>query len=309
MKRPGEKKDPITIKTREPGPVSSRGFERLRNRPGLSSVDEVAQILHLPVSPEGQAAAVEHEQSGRPQTPEVAVHNLPARTAEPAESGRPPLPEADGPRVNVDGSQPPNSESADGKPATFEKVAVHISEERTATKKDRHRGNKARYDNRIDPGILTEIKKFCAGEGIDQQEFAELSAVHYMRSVAGHRKGKVDGLPSHDDQPRSMMLFKTRSFIIDLYLQYNPDNRWKARDDRAAEGFNNADPRLVELGILHTLLRTERKRIHSFAYFAPEIEDAVAVPMASETVDMMLRRRREQYERLLAGRGSQAGIS
>jgi hypothetical protein len=198
----------------------------------------------------------------------------------------------------VDGLLPSLDVQVDGKAATFEKVAVHVKEKRTSTKSDRHRGNKARYDNRIAPEIFKQIKRFLIEQNMDQQDFAELSAVHYMQHVAVHKKGDVDGRPSLDDRTRMMMVYKTVPPIINLYLQYNPDNKWKAGDDRAGEQFNQADLRLVELGILHTLLRTERKRIHSFAYFVPEIEETIAVPLDAETIDIMLRRRREQYEKL-----------
>lgn len=160
-------------------------------------------------------------------------------------------------------------------------------------KKDRHGGNKTSFFTRIDPAVAQQIALFCTQKGIDKQDFVELAAIHFIESADIHKSGDVDILISHDDR-RKMMLWKTSSTIINLYLKYLPENRWKPRDDREAERYNAVDIRLVELGILTALLRTEHKKIHSFKYFVDEIEENIAVPLESSTIDIMLKRRREQ---------------
>ncbi len=242
--------------------------------------------------------------SGRPPSAQVDGHLPDTQPSTWQKSGRPHSKKVDGQALKVDGQSSSFTGKVDGEPSASGKVDGHAEEKWTATKSDRHRGNKARYDNRIDPEIFKRIKRFLLEQGMDQQDFAELSAVHYMEHVAVHKKAGVDGQPSLDDRSRLMMVYKTSPSIINLYLQYNPDSKWKAGDDRAGEQFNQTDLRLVELGILHTLLRTERKRIHSFAYFVPEIDETLAVPLAEETIHVMLKRRREQYEKLWKERDS-----
>jgi hypothetical protein len=243
-------------------------------------------------------------ESGRPHLPIVDGDSSPKQPSTSPLSGRQQRKKVDGQTSKVDGQSPSPAGRVDGEPSTLMKVDGHIVKKRTATKSDRHRGHKARYDNRIDSEIFKQIKRFLIEQGMDQQDFAELSAVHYMQHVAVHKNENVDGRPSLDDRTRMMMVYKTLPPIINLYLQYNPDSKWKAGDDRAGEQFNQTDLRLVELGILHTLLRTERKRIHSFAYFVPEIEETTAVPLDTETINIMLKRRREQYEKLRKERGT-----
>ncbi len=160
-------------------------------------------------------------------------------------------------------------------------------------KKDRHSKHKTSFFTRIDPGIAQQIAVFCTHKGIDKQDFVELAAIHFIESADIHKSNDVDILISHDDR-RKMILWKTSSTIINLYLKYLPENRWKPRDDREAERFNSVDIRIVELGILTALLRTEHKKIHSFKYFVDEIEENIAVPLESSTIDIMLKRRREQ---------------
>jgi hypothetical protein len=237
-------------------------------------------------------------ESGRPHFPLVDGDSSANQPSVASQGGLPQHKKVDGQPSKVDGQSSSLSGGVDGPPSTLKKADGHIGKKGTATKSDRHRGNKARYDNRIDPEILRQIKRFLIEQNMDQQDFAELSAVHFLRHVAVHKNENVDGRPSLDDRTRMMMVYKTSPSIINLYLQYNPDNKWKAGDDRAGEQFNKTDLRLVELGILHTLLRTERKRIHSFNYFVPEIDETVAVPLDTETINIMLKRRREQYEKL-----------
>jgi hypothetical protein len=77
-------------------------------------------------------------------------------------------------------------------------------------------------------------------------------------------------------------------------------NRWKPADDRCAAQFNEADRRLIEIGILNTLLNAKGKKINSFAYFVPEIDECLTVNLGDETIEIMLPRRRAQWNGLKA---------
>ena len=140
------------------------------------------------------------------------------------------------------------------------------NEKQQATRHGKHRDDRANFFARIDPDIDRRIKVFCAEKELDRASFLERAAIHLIDMVAIHHEPVVAELHAHDDR-RKMIMWKTLSPIINLYLQYLPDNRWKARDDREAERYNDVDIRLIELGILHALLRTEQRKIHSFKYW------------------------------------------
>lgn len=80
-----------------------------------------------------------------------------------------------------------------------------------------------------------------------------------------------------------------------LYRNYT-SNRWKPHDDTAGKEQNGTDRRLLEIGILNTMLNFKGRRINSFKYFLPEIEELQMSKLGEETLDIMLKRRREQWE-------------
>lgn len=171
----------------------------------------------------------------------------------------------------------------------YEEPDIHQKE-----KKDRHRSERAGFFARIDPAIAKQIAIFCAKRELEKQDFLEQAAIHFIDHVDIHAEARSDIKISHDD--RRKMIWKTLPSIINLYLGYLPDNKWKSRDDREASRYNDMDIRNVELGILTTLLRTEQRKIHSFKYFVEEIDEALAVPLGDETINAMLKRRRQQYQ-------------
>ncbi len=162
-------------------------------------------------------------------------------------------------------------------------------------KRDRHASNRIAFFARIAPDINKQIAMFLIEHRIEKQDFLERAAIHFMEFVDIQKSEKVDIKISLDE--RRKMIWVTSPIIINLYLSYLPDNQWKARDDREASKYNGVDIRLVELGILHALLRTEHKRIHSFKYFVEEIEENIAVPLDDETINILLKHRRVQYQK------------
>lgn len=240
---------------------------------------------------------------GRPPDIDVAVHQANLRTATMNGGGQQgdetvgghtiehlPSTSKEGGRQNSESGRPPEQFvfPVDGKTATGKTRGRPPKKKTDGHRKgDRHSSNRARYDNRIDLLIYKQIKEFCVSRGIGQQEFAELSAVHFIRSnnvVDGHQNKKWT---AHDFRLTIKDLYRTSAFIINLYQKLLPENRWKIADDREAERFNNADPRIVETAIIATMLRAKNK-INSFKYFIPEIEYHLSMPLASETIDAML---------------------
>lgn len=167
-------------------------------------------------------------------------------------------------------------------------------------KRDRHTGNRIGFFARISPEISRRINVFLAEYGIEKQDFLEQAAIHFIEAMDIHKAESADIKISLDD--RRKMMWAASPTIINLYLQYLPGNRWKARDDREAAKYNSVDIRLVELGILSALIRTEQAHIHSFKYFVEEIEVNRAVPLADETLEGLLKHHRELYRRKKEGK-------
>lgn len=181
------------------------------------------------------------------------------------------------------------------KQSTKRKVASHRRVKVASRKGDRHRSDKIPFNNRLSEATLSRIKHFCVDHDLEQQEFVELAAIHFMDAVDSHKSGKVDSELAHDDRDM-MIIFKTSPLIINLYLKYNPENRWKPADDYEAQRYNDKDIRLVEVGIIQTQFNARFKKINSFKYYTTEIDIALETPLADETVEIMLKHGRRRWE-------------
>lgn len=159
---------------------------------------------------------------------------------------------------------------------------------------DRHASNRVAFNHRLREDLVKEIKHFCIEQGMELQEFVELSAIHFIEYVASHQTGK-SGSKQALDERNKMILFKTSTSIINLYLQYNPENKWKVSDDYEGQQYNDKDIRLIELGMIRTQFNAGFKKINSFKYYVAEIEEALAVPVGNETIQIMLTRARDRW--------------
>ena len=159
------------------------------------------------------------------------------------------------------------------------------SEARTG---DRHRADLVRHAIRLDPGISKLFNDFCEKKGWTFQEFVEFAGVHLLNFADAHQNNLRT--PLDDDDNSSF--YSTKPFIINLYRRLTKNSHWRPADDRAGARFNSADVRVIEYAMLATALRTRAKKIHSFAYFVPEIEaqlDEVAESgIGSEALEAML---------------------
>lgn len=186
---------------------------------------------------------------------------------------------------------------------TTNKAGTHTSKSTGPRRGDRHREGRAQFKVRPDGDILKEVKKFCAARGLTYQEFFEHAAVHFMNAVGTHETGVVGTLVPHDDM--MMMINKSDDDIIMLYRSYT-GNRWKAADDRVGAEYNGTDRRIIELGILSTLVNSKGKRINSFAYFKPEIDSKIdevrETKLGDETIDAYLSLARRRWGKIQAER-------
>lgn len=186
------------------------------------------------------------------------------------------------------------------KQSTTRKVDSHRRKQVDSRKGDRHRGDKVPFNTRLSGETVSRIKHFCVEHDLEQQEFAELAAIHFMEAVDSQRAEKVDSMLSLDDR-ELMILFKTEPSIINLYLRYNPENRWKPADDYEGVRYNGRDIRLIEYGIIQTQFNARFKKINSFKYYTTEIDMAFEVPLAEETIDVMLKHGRRRWEAATGG--------
>lgn len=92
-----------------------------------------------------------------------------------------------------------------------------------------------------------------------------------------------------------MIIFKTNPLIINLYLRYNPENRWRPADDYEGVRYNDKDIRIIEIGIIQTQFNARFKKINSFKYYTTEIDIALETPLANETTDIMLNQGRRRW--------------
>lgn len=181
------------------------------------------------------------------------------------------------------------------KPATNRKLDSHRKRKPDSRKGDRHRGDKVPFNNRLSAETINRIKHFCVDHNLEQQEFAELAAIHFMDVVDSQKAAIPDSKQALDDR-ELMILFKTEPSIINLYLQYNPENRWKPADDYEGQRYNGKDIRLIEVGLIQTQFNARFKKINSFKYYTTEIDIALETPLSDETIQIMLKQGRRRWE-------------
>ena len=178
--------------------------------------------------------------------------------------------------------------------AATRKVDSHRRRKVDSRKGDRHRSDKLPFNNRLSETTVNRIKHFCVDHNLEQQEFAELAAIHFMDAVESHQTEKPASKLALDDRDL-MILFKTSPSIINIYLQYNPENRWKPADDYEGQRYNDRDIRLVEIGIIQTQFNARFKKVNSFKYYTTEIDIALETPLANETIEIMLKQGRRRW--------------
>jgi hypothetical protein len=148
---------------------------------------------------------------------------------------------------------------------------------------------------RLNINISKQIRHHCIEQGLDLTTFFESAATHYLNNLGCPSEEISDVKTSHDD--RRLMMFSTRIPIINLYRAYNPKNKWKMSDDKAASVLNETDIRLIELGIIRTQFNAGFKRINSFSYYLAEIEHWRETAFDDKMLDFLVKHDREQWER------------
>lgn len=78
-------------------------------------------------------------------------------------------------------------------------------------------------------------------------------------------------------------------------------NVWRAQDEEVATQFQGADLRKVELALLETMMQTTHKRIYSFKYFVPRLQQWLAVQLLDVSLDTLLVMRRHRWQQQQEG--------
>jgi len=151
---------------------------------------------------------------------------------------------------------------------------------------------------RLDEELIAALKEVAHQLGQGLQEIIHAAAVQFLESPAVQSYKTGDGRMALDDK----MIWKTRDDIIILYEQYS-GNKWKGRDDIIGQAYNETDGRIIEIGIIQTLMNHRQgahrqEHIHTFRYFTHEINKIIDAPFNRDLLDAYLKRRREVWREL-----------
>ena len=157
--------------------------------------------------------------------------------------------------------------------------------------------------------ILRKFKIYCAEKGLGMTEFFEIAGLRFIDLDAQSEESL--GVLTPIDDRRMMMMFKSRPFIINLYLKYNSifneisgekkgkwTGRWTPRDDEAARRYNEIDPKIVELGIIQTQTNKGfgQGKIQTFKYYTEEIEKVLNSGVSDEMLETILQYHRKIWK-------------
>ncbi len=165
---------------------------------------------------------------------------------------------------------------------------------------------------RADETIVKRAQHFIVENKKDiptMREFFELAATLLMDEFGNPKNSNLGANTPYDDG-RLKMMFKTKPFIINLYLRYNSvfnelstaggkkwAARWSPRDDEAAVRYNDIPPAILELGILQTQLQKGfgTSRIQTFKYYTDEIEKVLVSGVSDEMLVTILTYHRQLW--------------
>ncbi len=156
---------------------------------------------------------------------------------------------------------------------------------------------------RTNDDLTVRFKQFCIGKGWDFSYGTELAWNKLMSDLDIQTSGDLDSLIALDNR-RLTMMFKSKPFIINLYLAYNSifneisdrttkgkwAARWSPRDDEAAVRYNEIHPNIVELGIIQTQMNKGfgQSKIQTFKYYIDEIEKVLSSGVTDELLGTIL---------------------
>lgn len=194
---------------------------------------------------------------------------------------------------------------------------LDIQKKEEANKWEKYDKNRKRKGTFLRTGeeITKKFKQFCIENDWDFSHGTELAWNKIMSDLAIQKPGGLDSLIALDDR-RLKMLYKSKPFIINLYLAYNTifnefssgksnwKPRWTPRDDEAGQKLNDSDIALVELGIIQTQINkgAGQGRIQTFKYYMDEIENFLQAEINPETARTILEVNRKMWKNQFSGK-------
>jgi hypothetical protein len=164
---------------------------------------------------------------------------------------------------------------------------------------------------RTNDDLTKRFKQFCIGKDWDFSYGTELAWNKLMTDLDIQTSSDLDSLIALDNR-RLIMMFKTKPFIINLYLAYNSvfneisdaktkgkwSVRWTPRDDEAAFRFNDVEPQIIELGIIQTQMNKGfgQSKIQTFKYYLDEIEKVLTSGISEEMLTTILEYHRQLWK-------------
>jgi hypothetical protein len=175
-----------------------------------------------------------------------------------------------------------------------------------------------RVNLHIDKEIDRKVRQYCLIDShpkVDLKDFYERAALHLLDYLDTQKISDLGAEAPLDDR-RLKMLYKTKPFVINLYLAYNTvynqivgksaptkwKGKWTAKDDELGQTYNEIDPRIVELGILQTQTNkgfdASGSKIQTFKYYTDEIEKCITADVSGPTLDVVLTYHRQVWQKL-----------
>jgi hypothetical protein len=336
-----KKQTGIQIPKREAGKVTKTDYMRnLRPFPSGQQSHPVEELLGINNSQDfldTQAFPIETpeiEASRQPNTNLLDTQNIKLNTPQNLQTGQPKNTPLD---AQINNSEHPNTKLLGVKTP---KKGIQTPKDSDALdaqtpspeKLDTQKNQKNRYDYRkyeaarstvrinlhIDREIDKKVRQYClidAHPKVDLKDFYERGALMLLEYL-DTQKQKGLGVEAPLDDRRMKMLYKTKPFVINLYLAYNTiyneivgksspsrwKGKWTAKDDDLGRTYNDIDARIVELGILQTQTNKgfdiNGSKIQTFKYYTDEIEKCIAADVGTETLDVVLNYHRQVWKKL-----------
>jgi len=293
----------LKLKTRQPGKVNKNYFGDFKSRfdENVHPLDEMFPTTAKSGHPEQENLDTQREQPRTPGTQTNGHPQIKLLDTQSVDLGHSTDRQLSAEALETTFSAPKNNVNL-GAEATKEFHSGH-SKNSNWRKYEKSRSS-VRVNLHVDKEIDKRVRQYCLIDSepkIELKEFYERAALTQLELLDTQRTQNSGAGTPFDDR-RMMLTSKSKASLINLYLIYNsifnPKSKWTVRDDEAGARFNDADIRIVELGIIQTHFNRGFKpgKINSFQYYVNQIEEMQTLEFSEETLEAMIRINRSRWE-------------
>jgi hypothetical protein len=145
---------------------------------------------------------------------------------------------------------------------------------------------------RPDGKLLKRLRAYCAKSGENISDVFAFAVRNHLNKV-----WQTDNNRNLQAQKKAFSVYKTKRHIIDLYLEYNPQNKWKFNDDEVAYLYNDVDLRLVKIGILQQSVNqsSAAQPVKGFSHYTEAIDFWIDNPLSYKAIDNLVDTLENQY--------------